>query len=397
MKKLFTLLVLVIALFACLTGCKKNEEEKSGLEGIKIGFITLHDDSSTYDKNFLDAIKNVAKDLGLKDDQLIIRVNIPEGPECYDTACDLVDKGCNIIFADSFGHEAHMLKAAKEFPNVQFCHATGTTAHTSNVANFHNAFASIYEGRFLAGVAAGMKLNEMIEQGKITAAQAIMGYVGAFPYAEVKSGYTSFYLGAKYVCPEVKMVVRFTNSWYSPESESETCRQLIENDKCVLISQHADSMGAPSVCEEKNVPNVFYNGTTTLSTFLCSSRINWEPYFKYLINAVVKGEKMDSDYTGTLQSGSVEVFEPGACAAAGTKEKIAELKAKLLDGSLQVFDTNTFTVAGAKLTTYKADVDDFGDFVPETEVILNGYFNESKFRSAPYFDITIDGITAYVD
>ena len=211
MKKLFTLLVLVIALFACLTGCKKNEEEKSGLEGIKIGFITLHDDSSTYDKNFLDAIKNVAKDLGLKDDQLIIRVNIPEGPECYDTACDLVDKGCNIIFADSFGHEAHMLKAAKEFPNVQFCHATGTTAHTSNVANFHNAFASIYEGRFLAGVAAGMKLNEMIEQGKITAAQAIMGYVGAFPYAEVKSGSQQKQFAVNFICKFLQILNIGTN------------------------------------------------------------------------------------------------------------------------------------------------------------------------------------------
>ena len=393
MKKLFTLLVLVIALFACLVGCNKKDEKTGEYANIKIGFITLHDESSTYDKNFLDAIKNVQKELGLKDDQVIVKVNVPESTDCYDVACELVDAGCNIVFADSFGHEAHMLKAAKEFPNVEFCHATGTTAHTEKVANFHNAFASIYEGRFLAGVAAGMKLNEMIAQGKITAEEAIMGYVGAWPYAEVKSGYTSFYLGAKYICPEVKMTVRFTNSWFDPVGEANTCRTLIETDKAVLISQHADSMGAPGVCDEKDVPNVFYNGTYEGKTYLCSSRINWEPYFKYIIQSVAKGEKMDYDYTGTLQSGSVEVFEPGACAASGTKEKIAELKAKLLDGSLKVFDINTFTVLGVKLTSYMADVDTDEAWTPDTEAIKDGYFAESLYRSAPYFDVAIDGIT----
>ena len=402
MKKLFSLLVLVLALFMFVACSKKTEDDKLeaiGLENVKIGFITLHDEQSTYDKNFLDAIKNVKKELNLRDDQLIIKTNIDEGSVCYDTACDLVDQGCNIIFADSFGHEAFLIQAAKEFPKVQFCHATGTKAHTEKLANYHNAFASIYEGRFLAGVAAGMKLNEMIDRGLIEESEAIMGYVGAWPYAEVKSGYTSFYLGAKYVCPSVKMVVRFTNSWYDVQGEHDTCAKLITTDKAVLISQHADSMGAPSVCEEKGVPNVFYNGKTNLDTFLCSSRINWEPYFKYMINSVANGVKMDYDYIGTLQSGSVEVYDPGTCAAANTKAKMEEVKAKLLDGSLKVFDTNSFTVDGKKLTSYLADVDDLGDYVPETEVIKDGYFNESakELRSAPYFDLTIDGITAIIE
>ncbi len=402
LKRILALALAVIMMTALFTACGNDAKEGAdGTQGIakediKVGFIFLHDDKSTYDKNFIDAAKEAVKNLGLRDDQVIMKVNVPESVECYNTAADLVDQGCNIIFADSFGHEEHMIKAAKEFPNVQFCHATGVKAHTEKLANYQNAFADIYMGRYLAGVAAGMKLNEMIDAGTITAEQAVMGYVGAFPYAEVKSGYTSFYLGAKSICSSVTMMVDFTGSWYSVDDERDIANSLMDKG-AVLISQHADSLGAPSACEARNVPNVSYNGSTQATcpnTFIVSSRINWAPYFDYMINCVINGEDIKDDWCGTIESGSVVLTDINTtAAAAGTAEKIAEVTAKLKSGEIKVFDTNNFTVKGEKLTTYLADVDDAGDFVGETEVIINGIFEESVKRSAPYFDIDIDGIT----
>jgi basic membrane protein A len=325
------------------------------------------------------------------------KTQIPESKDCYDAAVELIETdGCDIIFADSFGHESFLIDAAKKYPDVEFCHATGTQAHTAGVKNFHNAFASIYEGRYLAGVAAGLKLNEMIEAKKITANEAKMGYVGAFTFAEVMSGYTSFYLGAKSVCPSVTMDVKFTGSWYDEQKEKEAAQALIAGG-CVLISQHADSMGAPTACETAGVPNVSYNGSTVAAcpnTFIVSSRIDWTPYFKYMIEQVEKGEAIATDWTGTIETGSVVLTDINTkAAAAGTAEKLADVKAKLLDGSINVFDTANFTVGGKKLDAYKADVDTDEKFEKDTEVVENGVFFESKHRSAPYFDLEIDGIT----
>ena len=418
MKKFLALLlalVMVFALAACGQDAPETTEpagdddsvtsdapvsdapETAGipLEEIKVGFIFLHDENSTYDLNFINAAKAACEALGLSEDQYVLRTNVPEGQECYDAAADLADDGCNIVFADSFGHEDFMIQAAREFPEVQFCHATGTKAHTEGLDNFHNAFASIYEGRYLAGIAAGMKLNEMIEAGEITAEQAKMGYVGAFTYAEVISGYTSFYLGAKSVCPSVTMDVTFTGAWYDETAEKEGANKLIA-EGCVLISQHADSMGAPTACEDAGVPNVSYNGSTVdacPNTFIVSSRINWEPYFEYMIDCVVNGEAIAADWTGTLATGSVELSDINEAAAAeGTAEAIEAAKAELEAGTLHVFDVNTFTVGGETKTSYMADVDTDPDYTPDTEAIVDGYFAESTFRSAPYFDLQIDGI-----
>ena len=414
MKKLLAILlaaVLCFALAAC--GGNGNEEpENLGMSespiaevalnvdyevpaDFKIGFICLHDENSTYDLNFLNAVYKIQETLGLTDEQVIIRVNIPEGDECYVAAKDLVAEGCNIIFANSFGHEDFLIKAAKEFPEVEFCHATGTKAHTEGLDNYHNAFASIYEGRFLAGVAAGLKINEMIEAGTITAEQAKMGYVGAFTYAEVISGYTSFYLGAKSVCPSVTMDVQFTGSWYDAPEEKNAAEALIARD-CVLISQHADSMGAPGTCEAKGIPNVSYNGSTYEScyeTFIISSAINWAPYYNYIIGQYVKGEKIAADWCGGIAEGSVVLTGINQdVAAKGTFEKIQALVEDIKAGKLNIFDTATFTVGGKALENYKADVDTDAAFQADTEVIADGFFHESEYRSAPYFDLRIDGI-----
>lgn len=371
-------------------------EAPAAAADVKLGFIFLHDENSTYDLNFMNGAKEACAALGLSEDQYIFRTNIPEGQECYDAACELADAGCNIIFADSFGHEDYMIQAAQEFPEVQFCHATGTKAHTQGLSNYHNAFAAIYEGRYLAGVAAGLKLNEMIEAGEFTAEEAKMGYVGAFTYAEVVSGYTSFYLGAKSVCPSVTMDVTFTGSWYDETAEKEGANKLIAGG-AKLVSQHADSMGAPTACETAGVPNVSYNGSTVAAcpnTFIVSSRINWAPYYEYVVKCVQNGEAIAADWTGTIATGSVVLTDINEqAAAAGTADKVAEVKADIESGKLHVFDTTTFTVEGKSVDSYMADVDTDPDYTPDTEVVENGYFNESAKRSAPYFDLKIDGIT----
>ncbi len=394
MKKIIALVLCVIMAFSVAAcGVKKKDEKKEDIKvneaykNIKIGLICLHDDNSTYDANFIKAMKEMQKELGIPDEQVIIKTNVPESAKCYEAAKDLVDRGCNVIFADSFGHESHMIQAAKEFPNVQFCHATGTRAHTENLPNYHNAFANIYEGRYAAGVAAGLKLNEMIESGKITADQAVMGYVGAFTYEEVISGYTSFYLGAKSVCPSVKMKVQFTGSWYDETGEKEAAN-LLMNKGCVLISQHADSMGAPTACEMKGVPNVSYNGSTVSAcpnTFIVSSRINWAPYYKYVVDCVKDNKTIPADWTGGFNEGSVELSEINEKAAApGTKAKVDETIAAFKAGTLKVFNTDNFTVGGAKVTSFLAE--------DTVEVVKDGYFHESEFRSAPAFGLRIDGI-----
>ena len=395
MKKIIALLLAVAMLF-CFAGCgtKDTNSDAAAKSDLKVGFIFLHDEQSTYDKNFMDAAKAACEAMGVEYAQ---KTQIPESQKCYDAAVELIETdGCDIIFADSFGHESFLIDAAKKYPDVEFCHATGTQAHTAGVANFHNAFASIYEGRYLAGVAAGLKLNEMIDAGDIKESEAKMGYVGAFTFAEVISGYTSFYLGAKSVCPSVTMDVKFTGSWYDEQKEKEAAQSLISGG-CVLISQHADSMGAPTACETAGVPNVSYNGSTVAAcpnTFIVSSRIDWTPYFKYMIGQVEKDEDIATDWTGTIETGSVVLTDINEkAAAAGTAEKLADVKAKLLDGTIKVFDTANWTKGGEKLTTYQADVDTDDKFTPDTEVITDGVFYESDKRSAPYFDIRIDGIT----
>jgi len=396
MKKIIALIIAIVTVFA-LAACTQTGKKEVTMDNVKIGVICLHDENSTYDANFINAVKAVQAKLGLKDEQVIIRTGVDESDDCYKAAANMADSGCDIVFADSFGHESYMVQAAKEFPNVEFCHATGVSAKVQNIKNFHNAFASIYEGRYLAGVAAGMKLNEMIESGKITSDQAKIGYVGAWPYAEVISGYTSFFLGARSICPSATMKVVYTNSWFDIAKEKESAENLIK-DGCVLISQHADSEGAPKACEAAGVPNIAYNVDTTNlgpNTAIISSKIDWEPYFELIINAVVKGEAIPTDYCGDFSTGSVALTKLNDKAAApGTAEKIAEIEGKLKSGEIKVFSTDAFTVKGEKLSEYKADVD--GDYVGETNVIHDGYFDESNakdFRSAPYFDMIIDGIT----
>lgn len=388
MKKIFSLFVafvMVVCCVLCLTAC--------GEKKFKVGLICLHDESSTYDKNFIDSMYRALEELGLEKNQLELVTGVPEGNDCYEKAVELAGT-CKIVFADSFGHEDFMIQAAKEKPEVMFCHATGTKAHTEKLDNYFNAFAAIYEGRYLAGVAAGLKLQEMMTANPTTL--PVVGYVAAWDYAEVISGYTAWYLGVRSIVPTATMKVTYTSSWYDFKAEKAAAQKLIDAG-CVLISQHADSYGAPEACEAAGVPNVTYNGSTEEkcpNTYVISSKIDWTPYYVKMIKAAMNGEKVtEKDYTGTIATGSVKLDNPGAkAAAAGTATKLEEVKAQLAAGTLHVFDTNKFTVNGQKVTTYMADVNSDANFEGDTQVIDGGYFHESEYRSAPYFNLIIDGV-----
>lgn len=363
--------------------------------GAVAGLICHIDENSTYDLCFMTDFSNACEALGLTEGQYLIKTNIAESDAALDAAAELCDAGCKIIIADSYGHQDYLIEAAKEFPEVHFVSCTGDKALTEGLDNFHNAFAEIFNGRYLAGVAAGLKLQELKDAGTLRSETPKMGYIGAYTYAEVVSGYTSFFLGAKSIVEDVTMDVTFTGSWGDESLEKEAATKLI-NGGVDVISQHADTMGAPTACENSGVFNVSYNGSTVDAcpkTFIVSTRIDWEPYFTYAIGAVVDGETFDIDWTGTLDTGSIVMTEVNEQAAAkGTAEKLQEVQAQLADGTVHVFDTSTFTVDGKEVTSYKANVEVDDAFEPDTEVIADGYFHESEFRSAPYFDLQIDGI-----
>lgn len=407
MKKLKRIVFALGASIMCTACAGVNAATYTKGTPVKVGLICLHNEKSTYDKNFIDAMKEAANDLGSRiAGEPIIKTDVAESIDSYNAAKDLVKQGCNVIIADSFGHEPFMLRAAKEWPSVTFCHATGTQAKVAGVSNYHNAFASIYEGRYLAGYAAGLKLADMIEDGKLTDAnydgdKIKLGYVGAYPYAEVVSGYTSWFLGVKAVVPNVKMQVTFTNSWYDFDAEKAGARTL-KNNGAAIISQHADSMGAPGECEEMGVPNVTYNIPLDVecpNTYLAYSKIDWAPYYKAVVNGLYDGTgiagEVNNNFTGTIADGSVKY----ACADEGYADILKDVEAELKAKTRRVFDCSTFTVKGEHLTVdsdYLADVDDMHDYVSETKVIKEEggitFYDESAFRSAPYFDINIDDI-----
>lgn len=402
MKKIVCLM-LAIAMVFSFAACKKDEagsetssvaqgsSEVAGVavEDLKVGFIYIGDENEGYTAAHYYGAKAMQDALGLEDEQLIFKWNTPEDETCYDAAVDLAEQGCNIIFANSFNFEPYIIQAAKEYPEIQFCHATGYQAKSSGLSNMHNYFTSVYESRYVSGVVAGMKLNEMIADGTITEEQAVIGYVGAFPFAEVISGYTSFYLGAKSVCPSVTMKVTYTNSWSSFDLEKEAAEALIA-DGCVLISQHSDTTGPATACEAKGVPMVGYNISmisVAPTQALTSASIDWAPYVTYAVECVVNGEEIVVDWCRGYADGADKITELNEAAIAeGTAEKVAEVENAIKNGELHVFDTSNWTVKGETLTTYQ---DDFGN-----EYISDGYFHESELASAPSFNIIIDGVTA---
>lgn len=362
-------------------------------ESFKIGVILLHNEQIGYDFAHISGIKAAAEALGIKDDQIIWKYDVPEDETCYDTAVDLAEQGCNIIFANSFGHESYLMQAAGEYPDILFCHASGQSAASTDLPNFVNYFTQIFQSRYVSGVVAGMKLKELMDAGTVT--DPYVGYVGAYPYAEVVSGYTAFFLGVQSIVPEAHMDVTFTNSWADMTAEAQAADALMAKG-CVIISQHADTTGAPSAVEAalasgKTAYCVGYNVdmlTVAPNAALTSAQNNWVAAYQSIIGAAMKGEAVPRNTAFGYVADGVQISELGASCAEGTAEKVAEVEAALKDGSLHVFDCSKWTVDGKNLDSYK---NSFG--FEGLELVSDGYFHESELMSAPLFDIAIDGIT----
>ena len=394
MKKFASLLLALCMILGMVSFA--NAEGVANTE-IKIGFICIGDENEGYTANHVNALRTALTTLGIDEaTQVIYKWNIPESEKAYEAAIDLAEQECDIIFANSFRREAHVFLAASEYPEIEFCHATGTQASSTGLTNTHNHFTAVFEGRYASGVVAGLKLNQMIADGVITADAAKIGYVGAFPFEEVKSGYTAFFLGARSVCPTATMEVKFTNSWGDFAKEKAAAEALISN-KCVLISQHADTTGAPTACQENGVPCVGYNISMINAAPDCaliSPACNWGAYYTYALENVIAGTEFPADWCKGFSEGAVfltELYE--AVAAPGTAEALAQVVDGLKAGTVKVFDVSTFTVGGETLTSAFA-LDTDGDWVPDThEAIIDGAFAESFYRSAPYFGLDIDGIT----
>lgn len=388
MKKILSM-VLVVAMMLIGTAALA---EGIPADEIKVGYIYIGDENEGYTAAHYEGAKAMMEALGLSEDQVIIKWNTPETEACYDAAIDLAEAGCDIIFGNSFNFESYMIEAAREYPDIQFCHATGFQAATCGLENMHNYFTSVYESRYVSGVVAGMKLNEMMADGTITADQCVVGYVGAFPYAEVISGYTAFFLGIRSVCPEATMKVQYTNSWASFDLEKEAAEALIAQG-CVLISQHADTTGAPTACEAAGVPCVGYNVSmiaTAPNTALTSASIDWAPYNIYAVECVINGELIAVDWCQGYDTGANKITELNeAVVAEGTDEKVAEVEAALTSDELKVFDTSTFTIGGETLESL---IETNPDYAKYADYVSDGYFHESELASAPSFDIIIDGI-----
>ncbi|MEL7608304.1 MAG: BMP family ABC transporter substrate-binding protein [Bacillota bacterium] len=376
----------------------REAREPIAVGDLKIGVILVHDENSGYDMSHIEGIKGAMANLGIGEGQAIFKYNIPEDETCYDTAVDLAEQGCQIVISDSYGHQSHMMAAAAEYPDVMFLACTGDTAALEPVANVVNIFPYTFQSRYVSGVVAGMKLKELMDAGTVT--DPYIGYVGAFPYAEVVSGYTAFFLGIRSIVPEAHMDVQYTNSWYDPVAEGEAANALMSKG-CVIIGQHADSTGAPSAVQAaldsgKVVYSVGYNIdmlSVAPKAALTSAQNNWVALYTPILSKMISGEAMPADLALGYTDDAVMISKLGESCAAGTAEKVAEVVAALKDGSLHVFDTKNFTVDDKAVTTY-AWQDTDGDFVGDSgEAIVNGIFEESVFRSAPYFALRIDGIS----
>ena len=403
MKKCIALL-LVLAMTLSLAACSKSG--KGGSEDFKVGVVLVGDENEGYTYAHIEGIKKAMSSLGLKDNQVVWFYSVPESEACYDKCIQCVEQGCKLVITNSYGHQAHCEQAAKENPDVQFVAMTGDTAKKSGLSNFSNAFNQTYQSRYVSGIVAGLKIKELVDSGLLTDknfdadGNVKVGYVGAFPYAEVISGFTGFFLGIKSVYDKVSMQVSYTNSWFDISAEQQTAEKFIA-DGCVIIGQHADSQGAPMACESANkagtiVFSVGYNVdmlSVAPTAALTSSSNDWGVYYTYALKTAMNGGKIATDWSEGYDTGAVCITKLGASVANGTKEAVEKAEADIKAGKLHVFDIEKFTVNGQKVTSALC-FDSDGDFVyDQEEAIKDGYYHESEYISAPSFNMIIDGIT----
>lgn len=366
--------------------------ESAAAEGktIKVGLICIGDENDQgYTYNFIrgkDAATEALAAEGINVDW-VVKYNIGEDSSCEDANIELAEEGCELIINNSYGFEDYMLKVAPDYEDVQFVACTNLNSSFSELKNVHNAFANIYEGRYLAGVVGGLKLQEMIDAGDITADQAVIGYVGAFPYAEVISGFTSFYLGARSVCPSATMKVKYVNSWSDATEEANAARALCD-EGCVLISQHSDNTTPATAAQEAGAFHCGYNNDMTgvaPEASLISTRIDWSVYMEYAISAVANGENFDQDWTDNMADGAVVLTQLNeAIAAPGTQEAIEKAESDLA-GGMHVF--------AGPLSGHDHWDPSVTWSIGEGEYFAESDLSQEGGLSAPQFAWIIDGIT----
>ena len=404
MKKLLSVLLALLMVFA-LVGCSSSSstedegEETADDNTIVVGMVCIGDDNAAYDRNFYmaaDAATEKLKAEGINVEWKYT-YNHPEGDDVANDCVELAEAGAKVVFLNSYGQENAMLTVAGDYEDTLFVSLTNEQSSRDALDNTVNAFPSIYEGRYLAGVVAGSKLQKMIDAGELDADKAVIGYVGAYTFAEVISGYTSFYLGAKSVCPSVTMLVEFIGSWGDPEKEAATAQDLIDRG-AVLISQHSDSTTPATTAQTNGKLHVGYNismADVAPEASLVSSRIDWTNYFTYVIETVANGGTVDQDYMGHgLKDGDVVLTDyNSALVDADIEEAVKVAEEGIINGTVKVFDTSKFTVDGKVLEHSLVDMD--GDYVGDEgyDAVFDGEYHESYFKSAPAFSERIDGIT----
>ena len=322
-----------LVILAAVIGCFRFFNLTSGRDGVKAGFVYDNDESTPYTYNFSLAKDAVERKYGERV-EIFTCSNVLDD-QIEEPIRELAAKGCDIIFFNGYGELVRELAA--EYPQIQFCQTSYMDMSDQAVpANYHTFKGEAYQGRYVSGIAAGMKIRQMISEGIISEDQAVVGFVAAFPTSEVISGYTAFLLGVRSVVPQAVMRVRYTETWSSYAQEKSAAQQLIR-EGCVILSQHTDTIGPAIACEEasQSKPVYFVGNNQSMSEVapgasLVASRVCWEPYVLTAVDAVMKNKKIEAAVSGRVHGTDVSAgFEKGwvemidlnlQAAAPGTQE-----------------------------------------------------------------------------
>lgn len=390
-KYIVSILSLAIVVFACFLWHENLNKQENKI--VKVGFIYVGDGANAYTKNFIKAQDLIEETYSGKV-QCIAKFNIPEGSEQIYIE-QLVKEGCEIIFGTSYGYQEAMKEAAKKHPDIEFCQATGANSDDPKVDNYHTYMGHIYEGRYIAGVVAGMKLKEHIDTGKISADQALIGYVGAYDYAEVISGYTAFFMGVRSCVPEAKMKVKYTYSWSNYALEKEYAQQLID-EGCVIISQHSDTRGPAVACEnavaDHPVYHIGYNQSMidiAPTTSLTGCRINWAPYELAAVKAMIDEKNIES-----VQSKKVTINgnDAGAGFIEGWVEMLDLNEVILAKGTKDAIDQKIKELKSGKISVFKGNYTGVNPYDEKDVYDLSKGFEENKNSSAPAFNYVLKDV-----
>lgn len=410
--------LLVLLLGGCASHNQTPDKKADKISNFKIGVLLIGDETEAYSKAHIDGIKKAAKALKISEENIKWMERVEESEDCFEKTGELVDEGCSLIISDSYRLQDYMEEAAEKFPEVSFVAMAGDYAAISGLNNFYNAYTKVYEARYVSGVVAGMKLAELDAQGKIPkegyneSGKVRVGYIGTVSCPEVVSGYTAFYLGICSVFPNAALEVQYTNSWSDDDGEATAADWLLKSG-CVMFGQHADSIGIAETIEHalengQTAYCVGYNADAlgvAPKAALTSVTNDWSVYYKALFASALTGTEIPQDWSKGMEDGAVAITKLGPDVAKGTAQKIADVQNEIKEGTLHVFDSSTFTVEGRQITPEDAMVDlsykegEDGSVIYEGPKLsalvtdkLGSYFEESELRSAPYFNLKIDGI-----